>query len=137
MQHWGLVLCAGFVSAAEKPDAAKLPVKVFLLAGQSNMDGILFLSFYAVPPEDVGAKLELRFNGEVLPFTITKGHNAKVLGEGTYRSKRGEGQEKDFMRVTMGKITVAKGQGALELVAVEKPGAIVAEVRLLLLSKVQ
>lgn len=93
--------------------------------------------FYATPPADVGAKLELRFKGEVLPFTIKKGHDAVLLGAGMYRSTRGEGQEKDFMRVTMGKMKVVKGAGVLELAAVEMPGASVAEVRLLIFRRME
>ena len=92
--------------------------------------------FYAVPPADVGAELELRFNGEKLKYKISKGHKARFLGEGLYRSERKEGHEKDFMRVNMGKIEIKKGKGPLELVAVSKPGEMVAEVRLLLFRKV-
>jgi len=81
--------------------------------------------------EDLGALLELQFNGNRLRSRFTSVWDPPVRGAEHDRVKRQESYVKDFRPFTMGRIQLPKGKGTLKLKALDIPGKKAPEFRLM------
>lgn len=91
---------------------------------------------YACLPENVGSTVELRIGESKLKFQILQAHDVPLRGQENDRVERMESYVKDFKTVRIGTIDLKKGDGPLELVALDIPGKEVMDFRLLLFTKV-
>lgn len=92
---------------------------------------------YATRKSDVGAVLELEFNGSKLRKKITEAHDVPERGmENDRGDKRAESYVKDWKTIKFGRIKLQKGNGELSLNALKIPGAAAIDFRLLFLTRV-
>lgn len=96
------------------------------------------VAYYTAAPEDVGATLELDFNGRSLRAKVTEAHDPPPKGAEHDRvPRKGESYVKDFKPLRMGVVGLEKGRGPLALRAVEIPGRHAIELRTLVLTLVE
>ncbi len=93
--------------------------------------------WYACPEEDIGAILELEFNGSKAQATVYESHDPPYLGSKFNRSPLNESPVKIFRRMGLGSIELPAGQGTLRLKAVDIPKGQAIEFRLLTLSRIR
>ncbi|MEM9400440.1 MAG: arylsulfatase [Verrucomicrobiota bacterium] len=93
--------------------------------------------FYTCPQEDIGSTIELSFNNAKLTGTITEAHNPPLVGMERDLVKRIESYNKDFKRITFGRIDLQQGEGTLKLRALHIPGSQVMDLRLMLLTRIE
>ena len=92
---------------------------------------------YACRNGDVGALLELEFNGSQLRKRITESNEVPERGMENDRSgKRAESYVKSWKTIKLGTMKLKKGQGELTLKALEIPGKAAIDFRLLFLTRV-
>jgi arylsulfatase A-like enzyme len=92
---------------------------------------------YATKKTDVGAVLELEFNGSKLRHKIASAHEAAERGMENDRSgKRAESYVKTWKTVKLGRMKLKKGDGELTLNALKIPGKAAIDFRLLFLTRV-
>ena len=92
--------------------------------------------YYTCAPENVGAEIELEFQGKTTRGTITEAHNPPLIGEKFDRSPReSESYVKDFKPLKIGVIDLTKTRGPLTLHALKIPGTEAADVRYVMLEK--
>jgi arylsulfatase A-like enzyme len=91
--------------------------------------------YYTCRREDVGAEVELSFQGAQTRAKISVAHDPPLIGAAEDRVERGESYTKDFKPLPLGTIELKKARGKLELRAVEIPGKQVADVRRLVLTR--
>lgn len=84
---------------------------------------------YACPAADIGAKVELTFNGASVQSKITEPYDPPVIGPAQDRAPRTESVVKDFKPLVLGKIKLEKSRGLLTLRALEIPARQAAEIR--------
>ena len=92
--------------------------------------------YYTCPKEDVGAVFELSFGAEKITREIRQPHDPPVVGMKNNRVKGTESYVKDFKPLKLGTLHLKKGQGTLELKALEMPGSQVMDFRLLMFKNV-
>ena len=91
---------------------------------------------YATRKSDVGAVLELEFNGNRIRKMITQAHERPERGmENDRGDKRAESYVKDWKTINFGSIKLKKGKGELNLNALKIPGAAAIDFRLLFLTR--
>jgi hypothetical protein len=90
--------------------------------------------YYTCPEEDVGATVELEFNGAKVQGQVTEAHDPPLVGaaEDLY-PRKGESLVKDFNPLTLGTVRLEAGRGTLTLRALEVPGSQVMDVRRVML----
>lgn len=94
--------------------------------------------FYTCHPKNVGATVELSFQGNKVQKKITKAHNPPLRGKEKDLASRGsESYVKDFLPLSLGTITLPKGEGTLTLHAPSVPRDGVADIRRIQLIKVE
>ncbi|WP_298865094.1 arylsulfatase [uncultured Gimesia sp.] len=93
--------------------------------------------YYTCPQADLGATVELSFNGSQIQGKVTEAHDPPLQGEAQDRAVRSESFVKDFRPMSLGKITLAKGNGQLTLHALDVPGSQVMDFRLLILNRIK
>lgn len=91
--------------------------------------------YYACDTDDVGAKIELSIGGNKLMSEITTANPSELVGAEEDRFVRAEGYVKNWVPMTLGKLTLPAGRDQLVVRATEIPGDEVADLRLLLLKK--
>jgi len=91
--------------------------------------------YYTCKPENIGSKLQLKFNDNYLDYTLTEAFDSPLLKDDDVYP-RGEGYVKRFNKVKMGTIFLKKGTGTLTLKANKIPGKEVMDFRLLMLKRV-
>jgi len=92
--------------------------------------------YYTCPADDVGSTIALSFNGAKLTGRIAQPHDPPLRGGENDRVSRMESYVKDFKPLKLGTIELKKGRGELTLRALDKPGAQVMDVRLIILTRV-
>jgi len=92
--------------------------------------------YYTCPAADIGATVELSFNGNKLNGKVQEPNDPPLIGKEQDRVERDESYVKDFEAMTLGKIQLAKGRGTLKLQALEIPGAMVIDFRRIILTRV-
>jgi len=92
--------------------------------------------YYTCRREDVGAEVELSFQGAQTRAKISVAHDPPLIGAAEDRVERGESYTKDFKPLPLGTIELKKARGKLELRAVEIPGKQVADVRYVVLTRI-
>jgi len=92
--------------------------------------------YYACPQEDIGARLELEFQGEKTTRKVDTPHNPPLTGAEHDRVKRTESYVKEWATLSLGTIHIKKGSGLLILRALEIPGQQALEFRLLTLRRI-
>ena len=91
--------------------------------------------YYTAAAEDVGATLELGFNGSQVQAKVTEPHDPPARGAEHDRVKRqGESYVKDFKPLRLGTFNLTKGRGPLTIRAVEIPGQRVIDLRWVVLT---
>ena len=90
---------------------------------------------YACAKEDLGASIQLTWKGQSVQHTITEAHNPPLRGAENDRVERVESYVKTFKPVTLGEIWLEKGQGELQLKAIEIPGEQAIDFRLLMFKR--
>ena len=92
---------------------------------------------YATRKSDVGAVLELEFNGSSIRKKITEAHQRLERGmENDRGDKRMESYVKEWKTIKFGRIKLKKGDGELTLNALKIPGEAAIDFRLLFLTRV-
>ena len=105
---------------------------------------------YAVPKGDEGATIQLSYGGGYttakgdkkgwgngISTTIREAHDVPERGQENDRVERRESYVKDFKAMKMGVINLKKGRGELVLKALNIPGKIALEFRLLMLKRME
>ncbi|MAS92501.1 MAG: N-acetylgalactosamine 6-sulfate sulfatase [Verrucomicrobiales bacterium] len=95
------------------------------------------LIYYTCDPEDVGATVELSFNGAALSGTISEPNPSPLIGAEEDRAPRVESYTQDWKPMKLGTISLEKGEGELTLRATDIPGKEVMDFRLLLLKRLK
>ncbi len=80
-------------------------------------------AFYACPPGDVGATVEVEFLGATMTATIDEAYDPPLIGEADDRFPRQESYTKDFRPFSLGTMDLAQGRGELLLQAPRVPGS--------------
>ena len=94
--------------------------------------------YYTAAAEDVGATLELGFNGSQVQAKVIDPHDPPPRGAEHDRVKRnGESYVKDFKPLRLGTLNLTKGRGPLTLRAVEIPGRRVIDLRTVVLTLIE
>lgn len=91
--------------------------------------------YYTCPASDVGATIELAFNGSRATGKVSQPNDPPLRGAEHDRVPRGESYVKDFRPLTLGTIHLEKGRGALTLRATKIPGGQAMDFRQLVLTK--
>ncbi|MCP4848941.1 MAG: arylsulfatase [Verrucomicrobiaceae bacterium] len=91
--------------------------------------------YYTCPEADVGSSVELSFNGSTLKGLINEAFDPPYIGRAADRFKRNEGDEKEWKSLSMGTMRLEKGSGILTLRALEIPGDLVMDFRLLMFKR--
>ncbi|MFH5833267.1 arylsulfatase [Halalkalibaculum sp. DA384] len=93
--------------------------------------------YYTCRPEDVGSTISLSFGSHSVETVVGQPHDPPLEGMEHDRVERIESYVKDFKPLDMGTIELEKGRGTLTLKASEMPGDEVADVRLLMLTRIE
>ena len=90
---------------------------------------------YTCPVADVGATVELSFNGSKLAGKVAPGWDPPLYtNQDTIPRPAGESKMKEFRPLSLGTIKLEQGRGALTLRALEIPGQSVMDVRQVMLT---
>ena len=93
--------------------------------------------YYTCALENIGTTIQLDFGDNSITSTITKAHDPPLTGMENDRDPRMESYVKDFIPMELGKITLKKGKGQLTLNALKMTGKEVADVRLLMFTRLK
>lgn len=93
--------------------------------------------YYTCPARDLGATVQLSFNSNTITTKITEAFDPPLRGMESDRVKRTNSYVKDFKPLKAGIIHLEKGTGELTLKALDIPGSMVMDFRLLMLTKVE
>lgn len=88
--------------------------------------------YYACPESSVGTKLQLSIGDEKLVTTVTEPNDAPLIGMAEDRFKRTEGYVRDWRSMQLGTIRLEPGRNTLRLRALEIPGDVAVDMRLLM-----
>lgn len=90
---------------------------------------------YSCPAEDLGATVELEFNGAKVQGRVAAPHDPPLVGaEEDLYPRKGESLVKDFIPLVLGDVHLDAGRGTLTLRALDVPGAQVMDVRRVVLT---
>jgi arylsulfatase A-like enzyme len=89
--------------------------------------------YYTCPKEDVGATIELSFNGAKLQGKVAEAFDPPFVEDRDRVQRAGESYVKEFRPLNLGVFHLEKGRGLLTLRALEVPGKQVADVRMVTL----
>jgi hypothetical protein len=90
---------------------------------------------YTCPAEDLGATVELEFNGAKVQGHVAAPHDPPLVGaEEDLYPRKGESLVKDFIPLVLGDVHLDAGRGTLTLRALDVPGAQVMDVRRVVLT---
>lgn len=121
--------CSYFTNFASKHDSITWDIEV-ATAGAYEVD-----VYYTCRPADVGATVELSFNGERIEAMVRDSHDPPARGAEHDRfPRRGESLVKDFKPLRLGVMSLSGGRGLLTLRPLKIPGAQAMEVRMLRLA---
>lgn len=92
--------------------------------------------YYTCPPADIGATVELSWNGVRLTAKVAEPHDPPLRGMEHDRIPRldGESYVKDFRPLSLGTMHLVPGRGPLTLRATDVPGRQVVDVRMIVLT---
>lgn len=92
--------------------------------------------YYTCPSRDVGAMVQLSFNSNMITAKVTEANDPPLRGMENDRVERSESYVKDFKPLKAGIIHLEKGTGELTLKALDIPGSMVMDFRLLMLTRI-
>ena len=122
--------CSYFTHWTEVDDAMTWDIVV---GDNGNYEAVVY---YTCPAADVGATVELAFNGQTLQGQVLEAHDPPLVGEANDRCPRGsESYVKDFKPLVLGTLHLTSVRGTLALRALEVPGSQVMDVRRVMLTK--
>jgi arylsulfatase A-like enzyme len=123
--------CSFFTNWRKKEDRITWDVEV-LRGGTFKAE-----LYYTCAATDVGATVELEWNGARVKGRVDTAHDPPLEGLAEDRFDRGpESFVKAFRPLELGRIRLSKGRGTMTLRALDIPGGQVADVRYLILSRV-
>ena len=88
--------------------------------------------YYACPKSSVGTKLQLSIAGEQLTAEVADANDVPLIGMKEDHFKRVEGYVKNWRPMKLGEIKLKPGRGTLRLKALEIPGEMAVDMRLLM-----
>ena len=91
--------------------------------------------YYACPKTSVGTKLHLSIGNQSLTATVTEANDSPLIGDKEDRFKRVEGYVRDWRPMNLGTIELKPGRDTLTLQAVELPGEMAVDMRLLMFKR--
>jgi hypothetical protein len=94
------------------------------------------LLFYTCKAENVGVSGTLTMNEASLNWTITEAHDPPLVGATLDRSARIESYTKTFKQLSLGTITLEKGNGDMRIQATNIPGTAALDVRRIQLKRI-
>lgn len=92
--------------------------------------------YYTCPSKDVGATVQLSFDSNSITTKVTEANDPPLRGMENDRVERAESYVKDFKPLKAGIIHLEKGTGELTLKALNIPGSMVMDFRLLMLTRI-
>ena len=93
--------------------------------------------YYTCKKENVGAELELSFDGKKVKKTVTKAFDTPLVGEAENRVYMRESFMKDFKAMTLGTFRMANKRGTLSLQATNIPGSQAVDLRYVTLKRIK
>jgi len=93
--------------------------------------------YYTCPSKDVGATVQLSFDSNSITTKVTEANDPPLRGMENDRVERAESYVKDFKPLKAGIIHLEKGTGELTLKALDIPGSMVMDFRLLMLTRIK
>lgn len=93
--------------------------------------------YYTCKKENIGAALELSFNGESVQKTVKVAFDPPLVGAAENRVQRGESLVKDFVPMSLGTIKMPAARGKLTLRATKIPGSEAVDVRYVALTRME
>lgn len=91
--------------------------------------------YYSCAKENVGTKMNLRFNQSQLSWQLLEAHDPPLEGASLDRSPRIESYTKPFKKLTIGKITLEKGKGQMTMQATKIPSFAAIDIRRLVFKR--
>lgn len=88
--------------------------------------------YYTCPQKDVGSTFQISVGTATLDGVITEGHDPPLTGMEHDRMERQESYVKEFRPLLVGQMQLGQGEQRLALKALEIPGEMVMDVRLLM-----
>ncbi len=88
--------------------------------------------YYACPKSSVDTKLQLSIGEEKLITTVTEANDSELIGMKEDRFERAEGYVRDWRPMKLGTLRLEPGRATLTLKALEIPGEIAVDMRLLM-----
>ena len=92
--------------------------------------------YYTTGEENVGTSGTLTYQDSALKWSISEAHDPPLVGASRDRSLRMESYTKDFKQLSLGSITLAKGNGNLRIQADNIPGNSVMDLRRIHLKRI-
>lgn len=92
--------------------------------------------YYTCPSKDIGSTVQLSFHSNSITTKVTEANDPPLRGMENDRVKRTESYVKDFKSLKAGIIHLEKGTGELTLKALNIPGSMVMDFRLLMLTRI-
>lgn len=91
--------------------------------------------YYTCAEGQEGSLIELTMNDHSVQGQITQAHDSPLMGDENDRIPRIESYIKDFIPMSLGTISLSKGTGILKLKAIDIPGDMVMDFRLMMLER--
>jgi arylsulfatase A-like enzyme len=124
--------CSFFTGWSETDDRITWDIEV---ATSGRYEAVVY---YTAAAEDVGATLELGFNGSQVQAKVVEPHDPPLRGAEHDRvTRNGESYVKDFKPLTLGIIDLKKGRGPLAIRAIKIPGRRVIDLRAVVLTLIE
>ena len=92
--------------------------------------------YYTCAEGNEGSTLELSFGENQVSGVVTQAHDSPLMGAEHDRVVRQESYVKDFIPMSLGTISLPQGKGALVLKALDIPGDMAIDFRLMMLKRV-
>lgn len=123
--------CSYFTNWISKDDKITFSVDV-VESGEFEVE-----LYYTCPNDSVGSTFEISCGSNSLKAKITAPHDPVPFGMKEDRSPRMESYVKDFKAIKIGNIKLDKGAATLSLKALDVPGKVVMDFRLLMLKRIK
>jgi arylsulfatase A-like enzyme len=124
--------CSFFTGWSETDDRITWDIEV---ATSGRYEAVVY---YTAAVEEVGATLELGFNGSQVQAKVVEPHDPPLRGAEHDRvTRNGESYVKDFKPLILGIIDLKKGRGPLAIRAIKIPGRRVIDLRAVVLTLIE
>jgi hypothetical protein len=123
--------CSFFTNWTDEDDSITWDIEVLT-------DGLYEAQvYYTCKKENVGAELELSFDGNKVKRKVTQAYDTPLVGEAEKKVDNRESLMKEFKAMTLGTISMAKKRGVLTLRATNIPGSQAVDLRYVTLKRIK